>query len=64
MKNTTFATNAAPAATPPNPNTAAISAIIKNVAGHLNISIGFCVFKKIVSLFLEQNIMPMTKQFK
>jgi len=38
IKNKTLAILAAPAAIPVNPSTAAIIAIMKNVAAHLNIS--------------------------
>ena len=41
IKNNTLAISAAPAAMPVNPNTAAISAIIKNVADHFNITVVF-----------------------
>ena len=37
IKNNTFAIDAAPAAIPPNPNTAATIAIIKNITVHLSI---------------------------
>ena len=41
IKNNTLAISAAPAAIPVNPNIAAISAIIKNVADHFNITLVF-----------------------
>jgi hypothetical protein len=37
MKNNTLATDAAPSAIPPNPNIAAIMAMIKNIAAQRNI---------------------------
>ena len=37
IKNNTFAIDAAPAATPPNPNIAATIAITKNIPAHFNI---------------------------
>ena len=41
MKNKTFAIDAAPAAIPPNPNTAAIIAITKKITVQRNIVISF-----------------------
>jgi len=41
MKKRTFAIDAAPAAIPPNPNNAAIIAIIKKIAAQRNIRIEF-----------------------
>ncbi len=41
IKNKTLAIPAAPAATPPNPNNAAISAITKNVTVQRSIGCGF-----------------------
>ena len=41
MKNNTLAMDAAPAAIPPNPNIAAIMAIIKKIAAQRNIVLNF-----------------------
>lgn len=48
MKNKTFAIDAAPAATPPNPNIAAIMAMTKKMIVQRNISLGL-KFKKLFS---------------
>ena len=47
IKNKTFAMEAAPAAIPKNPNTAAIIAIIRKIAVHRNITFGFSDEKSI-----------------
>ena len=44
IKNNTLAIAAAPEAIPVNPNTAAIMAIIRNVADHFNITLVFYYF--------------------
>ena len=45
---------AAPAAIPPNPNTAAIIAIIKNVTVQRNISLGFSFINNISTCTLKK----------
>ena len=53
-KNRIFAIEAAPAAIPPNPNTAAIIAIIKNVTVQRNISLGFSFINNISTCTLKK----------
>lgn len=57
IKNRIFAIEAAPAAIPPNPKTAAIIAIIRNVTVQRNISMWFFFKKSFVKSYFEK-IMP------
>ena len=52
MKKNTFPATTACMAMPPNPSTAAISARIKNAAGHRNIYFDFNYLKKCFSLHI------------
>ena len=58
MKNRILAIEAAPAAIPPNPNTAAIRATTRNITVQRSIIVDFSFLKNIYSIPLKQNSMP------
>jgi len=51
MKNKTFAIEAAPAAIPPKPNTAAIIATIKKITVQRNIVINFSLRNRFLDMY-------------